>query len=204
MIPSHPTMFVAARHHAQGDAPNMNSTIEIRILLMSSLIHPNARPISARRSMAISALMGTAIFSGVLMGAPVDSAAQPLFQMTQATAPQHPAAAAATETKGETIEQRIATLHKALKITTDQDAKWKSVADAMRQNAVAMDKVIAETAKKPAQEMTALNDLNTYRKFAQAHVDGLKNLIDDFKPLYDSMPAPQKKNADDVFKAPRA
>ncbi len=170
---------------------------------MSSLIHPNARRISVRCSIAISALMGTAIFTGVLMGSPVDSAAQPLFQLAQATAPQHPAAAAATETKGETIEQRITTLHTALKITTDQDAKWKLVADAMRQNAVAMDKLITETAKKPAQEMTALDDLNTYRKFAQAHLDGLKNLIDDFKVLYNAMPAPQKKNADDVFKAPR-
>ena len=171
---------------------------------MSSLIHPNARRISVRYSLAISALMGTAIFTGVMMGSPVDSAAQPLFQLAQATAPQHPAAAAATETKGETIEQRIATLHQALKITTDQDAKWKSVADAMRQNAVAMDKLIAETAKKTPQEMTALDDLNTYRKFAQVHVDGLKNLMNDFKILYDSMPAAQKKNADDVFKAPRA
>jgi hypothetical protein len=50
--------------------------------------------------------------------------------------------------------------------------------------------------------MTALDDLNTYRKFAQAHVDGLKNLIDDFKALYDSMPAPRSRHAADKPAAP--
>jgi hypothetical protein len=48
--------------------------------------------------------------------------------------------------------------------------------------------------------MSAVDDLNTYEKFAQAHVDGLKNLISSFKTLYTAMPDAQKKNADQVFK----
>ena len=92
-------------------------------------------------------------------------------------------------------------LHSALKITPDQDAKWKAVAQAMRENAAAMEKLEAETRKIPWQTMTAVDDLNMYQKFAQAHVDGLTNLIDDFKALYAVMPAAQKKNADAVFRS---
>jgi hypothetical protein len=45
-----------------------------------------------------------------------------------------------------------------------------------------------------------MDDLNTYEKFAQAHVDGLKNLTSSFETLYTAMPDPRKKNADEVFK----
>ena len=51
--------------------------------------------------------------------------------------------------------------------------------------------------------MTAMDDLQTYATFAQAHVDGLKNLIASFQTLYDAMPAPQKKLADQVFDSSR-
>jgi periplasmic protein CpxP/Spy len=47
--------------------------------------------------------------------------------------------------------------------------------------------------------MSAVEDLKTYQKFAQAHVDGLKNLISAFGTLYDAMPDAQKKIADKVF-----
>jgi hypothetical protein len=48
--------------------------------------------------------------------------------------------------------------------------------------------------------MSAVDDLTTYEKFAQAHVDGLKNLISSFRVLYTAMPDAQKKTADEVFK----
>lgn len=38
-----------------------------------------------------------------------------------------------------------------------------------------------------------------HQKFAQAHVDGLKNLPSAFTTLYDAMPDAQKKNADRVL-----
>ena len=47
--------------------------------------------------------------------------------------------------------------------------------------------------------MTAVQDLQTYQQFAQAHVDGLKNLTAAFSTLYDAMPDAQKKVADQVF-----
>ena len=43
--------------------------------------------------------------------------------------------------------------------------------------------------------MTAPEDLKPYQKFAQAHVDGLKNLIASFDGLYAAMPDAQKKIA---------
>ena len=52
----------------------------------------------------------------------------------------------------------------------------------------------------PPKNMTAVEDLKTYQKFAQAHVDGLKNLISSFDTLYAAMPDAQKKIADEVFR----
>jgi hypothetical protein len=90
-------------------------------------------------------------------------------------------------------------LHTALKITPDQEAKWTPVATAMRDNSAAMEKLVASKKSMTPANMTAVDDLMTYQEFAQAHVDGLKNLNVAFKSLYDSMPADQKKNADQVF-----
>ena len=111
-----------------------------------------------------------------------------------------PAAAAATSSKPETVDQRIATLKTALKITPDQEPKWSKVATAMRENATAMDKLVTDKRAK-ADSMTAVDDLKTYQDFTKAHLDGLKNLTSAFKSLYDAMPADQKKNADQVFQA---
>ena len=44
-----------------------------------------------------------------------------------------------------------------------------------------------------------MQDLQTYSAFAQAHVDHLKKLTSAFATLYDTMPAKQKKLADQVF-----
>jgi hypothetical protein len=57
----------------------------------------------------------------------------------------------------------------------------------MRENAAAMDKLIAETKKTPPQNMTAVADLQMYQKFAQAHVDGLKNMLSHFGPALASV-----------------
>ena len=171
---------------------------------MSSFIHPIAVSAPIVRSIAIAALLGATMLASPLTPALAD------MQLAQAVAPQNKAAAGATdtkaaadtnaaETKGETVEQRITNLHAALKITPDQDTKWKGVAQAMRENAANMDKLIAANRTTPPQNMSAIDDLKTYQKFAQAHVDGLKNLISSFDSLYSAMPDAQKKIADAVF-----
>jgi protein CpxP len=170
---------------------------------MSSLTHPIALTAPLARSVAIAALMSATMLASPFTAARADTAANAVIQLAQAAAPQNPAAAGATETKGETVEQRIKDLHTALKITPDQDSKWNEVAQDMRENAAAMDKLIAANRKTPSKNMTAVEDLKMYQKFAQAHVDGLKNLISSFDKLYAGMPDAQKKIADEVFSSSR-
>ena len=156
-------------------------------------------PTPFTRSAAIAALLGATMLSTPLIAAPAGTIPNGAFQLAQATAAQKPAAAAATQTKGETVEHRITSLHAALKITPEQEKQWNAVAQAMRENAATMDKLVASKRTTPPQNMTAVDDLKTYQEFAQAHVDGLKNLIGSFGALYDAMPAAQKKVADGVF-----
>ena len=140
------------------------------------------------RPLAIATVTGAALF------------AMPAMAQTKEQAAKPPAAEAATSNKPETVEQRITTLKAALKITPDQETKWKAVADSMRQNAGMMEKLVQEKRAKAA-SMTAVDDLETYQDFTKARLDGLKNLTSAFKSLYDSMSADQKKNADQVFQA---
>jgi periplasmic protein CpxP/Spy len=155
---------------------------------MFPLFRPIPRLAPVVRSLAVATLLGTTFLAGSL--GPVAA---------QAPAQKPPAAAAATSNKPESVEQRITTLKTALKITADQEAKWGTVATAMRDNATAMDKLVqAKRAIAPA-SMTAVDDLNTYEEFTKVRLDGLKNLTSAFKSLYNSMPADQQKNADQVF-----
>lgn len=154
-------------------------------------IHSPTLPAPFVHKVAIAALMGA-----TFLASPV-TATRALAQAAATTAA--PVAATATETKGETVEQRITNLHAALQITPAEETKWNGVAQAMRENATAMDKLVASNRPTPPQNMSAVDNLKTYQQFAQAHVDGLKNLTTAFSTLYDAMPDAQKKVADQVF-----
>ena len=159
--------------------------------------HPTRRTSIAlplTRSVAIVALMSAPLVAAPL--AVVHAQTPAPMHSTQLT----PTAANPTDTKGESVEQRITQLHSELKVTPDQESKWNSVAQAMRDNAAKMEKLVAEKRQQAPQNMTAVDDLKTYQEFAQAHVDGLKNLSSAFSTLYDAMPDAQKKNADEVFR----
>jgi periplasmic protein CpxP/Spy len=158
-------------------------------------------PMPSTRSVAMAALLGATMLTAPLTAALAGTVGNAVIQLAQATAPQTQAGAAATETKGETVEQRIATLHASLKITPDEDTKWNAVAQSMRENAASMDKLVAEGRTSAPQNMSAVDDLKMYQKSAQAHVDGLKNLISSFSTLYSAMPDAQKKVADSVFQS---
>ena len=141
------------------------------------------------RSFAIASLTGAALIAGSLAPA---TAQTPDGQKP-------PAAAAATSSKPETVEQRIATLKTALKITPDLEKKWDGVAQAMRDNASKMEKLVATKRAIPPEKTTAVDDLKTYQEFTEVRLDGLKHLNSAFKSLYDAMTPEQKKNADMVF-----
>jgi protein CpxP len=158
--------------------------------------NPTRRPVTAlplTRSLAFAALMSAPLVALPLTMVRAEPAtAIQLAQTTQAAV--NPA-----DAKAETVEQRIDTLHAQLKVTPDLESKWNSVAQAMRDNAANMDKLVAEKRQTAPQSMTAVDDLQTYQQFAQQHLDGLKNLTSAFKSLYSAMNDGQKKNADQVF-----
>jgi protein CpxP len=136
--------------------------------------------------LVLSALLGASVI------------ALPLGALAQtAPAPHHHAAA---KMKRETVEQRISMLHTALKITPGEEANWTPVAQAMRDNEAAMQKLVAERTAQSPHSISAVDDLRTYERFTQAHVSGLKNLISSFETLYHAMPEPQKAVADQVFR----
>ena len=139
------------------------------------------------RPLAIASVAGAALF------------AMPAMAQTKEQAAKPPAADAATSSKPETVEQRITTLKAALKIAPAQEKKWDGVAQAMRDNASRMEKLVAEKRKIAPDKTTAVDDLKTYQEFTEARLDGLKHLTSAFKSLYDSMSPEQKKNADTVF-----
>jgi protein CpxP len=144
------------------------------------------------RTFAIASLTGAALLAGSVAPAWAQTA-----DSKDSKTP--PAAAAATSTKPETVEQRIVTLKTALKITPDQEPKWTAVAQAMRDSSVQMEKLVATKRAIPPEKTTAVDDLKTYQEFTEVRLDGLKKVNSTFKSLYDSMPAEQKKNADMVF-----
>jgi hypothetical protein len=173
----------------------------------------------AARAIAIAALLGGTMLAAPQMAraqatspsATSPSATSPATPsaMPQAASPgsasgsssasQTPAPATRAEAKAETVEQRIDSLHSQLQITTQEEPKWKSVADTMRANAADMQKMAQDSEQQAAKGMTAVDDLKTYEKFARAHVAGLRKLTTSFQALYTSMPAAQKKVADQVF-----
>jgi len=153
---------------------------------MTSFDRPRAKALPYVRSFTVAALMAASFVATPLMAQPANSA-------------KPPAAAAATSNKPETLEQRITDLHATLQITPAEEAKWTPVADAMRDNAATMDKLVMAHKDKDPASMTAVDDLATYQTFAQAQADGLKTLTTAFASLYDSMPDTQKKVADAAF-----
>ena len=137
---------------------------------MSSFIRPIPGLAPVARSLAIASLLGATFLAGSL--GPVAA---------QAPTQKPPAAEAATSNKPETVEQRITTLKASLKVTPDQEAKWGTVATAMRDNATAMDKLVTTKRAISPASMTAVDDLKTYQEFTQLRIDGLKNLNSAFK-----------------------
>jgi protein CpxP len=157
---------------------------------MSALHHRIAIFAPAAGTIAIVALLSATFLTSPL------TAARAADAPSQAAPP---GAADAAATEAETVEQRITNLHAELKITPEEESKWNNVAQAMRENAAAMEKLAAARTVQAPQSMSAIDDLKSYEKFAQAHADGLKNLIGSFEVLYNTFPNAQKKNADQVF-----
>jgi periplasmic protein CpxP/Spy len=133
------------------------------------------------------------------------SAAQP--PSAPPAAPAQPGASAqpsapaqSTSPTEQRVEARIKQLHGQLKITSAEESQWNQFAQTMRDNARDMD----EDAEQRAQQfatMTAVDNMQSYEKLAEDHVQHLQKLIPAFQALYDVMSPDQKKTADQVFRA---
>ena len=95
------------------------------------------------------------------------------------------------------VEARISELHKQLQITPDEEPRFKTYADVMRENAQAMQAVFAQRAQNP--DRTAVGQLRWYAKLTAAHAEAVSKLVGPFEVLYQSMSDQQKKLADAVF-----
>ena len=158
---------------------------------MSVTNRRNGLAVSLAQAAAVIALIGAAPLAAQAQTRATPAPAQ--------AAPTQAAPAAINPSDDKAIEQRIKQLHADLKITQDQESKWNSVAQAMRDNASNMDKLIAENKQQGTPNRSAVDDLDANQKFVQAHLDGLKNFTSAFKSLYDSMSDQQKKTADQLF-----
>jgi protein CpxP len=148
----------------------------------------------------VTGLLATAAMVGAI------AVAAPSLALAQAAADRAPVQLAATEaahagpSSAERVEQRITDLHNKLHITAAQEAQWSAVAQVMRDNAVAIRSRIEERTA-GLKSMNAVDDLKSYHQIADAHADGLKQLIPAFETLYAGMMPDQQKRADRVFAA---
>ena len=142
---------------------------------MSSLTCRIAISAAAARSVAIAALLGitflaSPLAAGYAASAPV-APAQTAF---------HQVAAEAANTQGRSVEHWITSLRAALAITPAEESQWNSVAQAMRENPAAVQKLAAG-------------------RIGQVPQGRLESLISSFERLYNSMPEPQKRVALRLF-----
>jgi periplasmic protein CpxP/Spy len=128
------------------------------------------------------------------------SASAPAGAPTAPGATAQPGAPAPSTTAEQHVEARIKQLHGQLKITAAQDSQWNQFAQTMRDNARDMDEAAEQRAQQFA-TMSAVENMQSYEKLAEDHVQHLQKLIPAFQTLYDAMSPEQKKTADQVFRA---
>jgi len=158
---------------------------------MSCFAHSARISAAVKRSATAAGLIAALILAGH---------SAPARAQAGAAAPPHKTMA---ERRSESVEQRIAALHAALKITPAEEPAWEAVAQTMRDNAATMRKLAEETAARARKGMTAIEDMQSYDELARAHADEMNSLLAAFTTLYNSLPDEQKKLADQVFRDAR-
>jgi protein CpxP len=123
------------------------------------------------------------------------------------TAPAPDNAAAAGEARhhpragmmpGRFVEGRIAFLKAELKITPAQEAQWRPVEAAMRENAKALAQTVA-TARQNRDAMNAVQRLELRDQLIKIRAENNSRFLAAFKPLYASLSPEQQKVADQLI-----
>jgi hypothetical protein len=144
-----------------------------------------------RRSLkaATSAAVG-ALLSGAVVVSPIGLSGSALAQTP-------PAANAMPEALIDTVEIRIAELHRTLRIMPPQEALFLGYADVMRSNAQAINALFLQRAQ--ATDFTAPARLRWYAQLTTTHAEAVNKLIAPFDALYQSLSDAQKAAADRHF-----
>jgi periplasmic protein CpxP/Spy len=108
----------------------------------------------------------------------------------------HPVAGKSAE---ERVDRRINELHAQLRITPAELQQWDQFAQVMRDNARDMDQAFMQRSQE-FQSMSAVQNMESYEKIAEAHAQHLQKLVPAFENLYNAMPDEQKRLADQVFR----
>lgn len=166
-----------------------------------------------RGSVAAAALLGAAMlvapalaFAAPQLIAQASAPATPSAESPStapSAAPAAPKAAshanrAEHRTSPSVVEKRITSMHKRLKITSSQETAWDAVAQAMRDDAQQMNTLIRQRQAQVG-SLNAVQDLQSYEKISEAHVDGLHKLVPAFETLYGQLSPEQQKTADTMF-----
>jgi predicted ATPase len=155
---------------------------------------------SAARGLAAVTFLGLTLAASPLLAQ--TNPATTTTQTAQSPDAAKPAARSHTS-RADRVETRIKQLHDQLHITAAQEPQWNAVAQAMRDDAQAMQSAIAKLRQTRAQA-TAIDELRGYQEVTETHVAGLQKLIPAFQALYDTMSPEQKKNADAAFRHQRS
>ncbi len=96
------------------------------------------------------------------------------------------------------VEGRLAFLKTELQITDAQLMLWNKFADAVRDNAKAMNEMMQGGTMETSHAGTLPDKLAVHEKMMTAHLDALRKLTTALDPLYAALNAEQKKTADEL------
>lgn len=98
------------------------------------------------------------------------------------------------------LERHIRTLHARLRITPEQEGTWEQFTAVMRENARTADQANAERQDRLRQNLSAIDNLQSYAALALAHAQGVQRLVPAFQAVYNSFSPEQRALADQLFR----
>ncbi len=141
-------------------------------------------------------LLGAVLSTGMLISGVYPALAQNTVLASPATATA--SSTPATTGHAAEVESHINKLRHKLSITVAETPQWNALAAVMRQNAAEMESLYKQRTRN-AETMNAVQILQSYQAFTQAHLTGLNKLIPVFTKLYAVLSPAQKKTADELF-----
>ena len=145
--------------------------------------------------LATLALAGSPAFAQTPAPAPAPEPAQ-----TPAPANPVPSAATPKAAKAESqVDQRIAQMHRRLKITPQQEPAWSGFTQIMRDNAASTEQAYKDRRASLA-TMSAEQNMQNFAQIVQSRAQGVQSLSASFQTLYDAMSDDQKRTADNLFR----